>query len=786
MLRKIPFHHISDLRYLPTLLKEQEIQFITPGPQKADSLRSVLQQGSFERGFDVVTIAQFVREEWGSSPMQKSELIITLGVLWKKFFPGRTYASFYRALKLLTDLRSYSLRIDLIETALEEFDQDLQKAVRLFWRLCDELELDDENKIYDELSEKWRSQETQSHGQRHFIFWGFEYFSNLQIGLLESLALRHQVDILAPAIVFNGASRFDWPSWIRGEICSPLGEKRKNPRPLKIIRYPKGHLNGAILSFLEKVPLQNYDIIFGKKRVEFEDILELPVRGHFFKSPVELLKNPLSKAHVEIQKFINKNLSTVIDYCHLRLQRSIERQNFREIKNNSSIKKFLQQWKEKSNENRVFCQFDWELMKQVLLLDSPRLFYAPLAKEGSKGKVLGLNGLFGDSETPKLIIAQSKYRGFQSTHSEYGLETLEHLATIGPVKREEFELLFVKQTFDEILESEEVYIFLEEGLETESLAWNELMDSLSSEREFYEIPLEYKTKHEVDFLLKKSTSHVVKSISPTKLQAYIDCPQKYYYQHVERINIYPHLEQDLLANEKGQMEHRIIGAYLEKFSTFDENFFSEVCRNEMALFCEKERKGLSQVDNLLITEEVGRYAKNGVVFLLGFLKNLEDFQIHFEVPIHDQKSHFFKGSVDCVIQSEGGDYLFDFKRSSSSIPRRKNVEEYKKIQLWYYAAHLPPSYSWKGLGYLNLKDPDNSLFWLENLFSINKKTDLVSDLNLLIENYRKVERDNLQQLFREKDFPALPLSPDCCRFCPLNSLCPKGPDKGSLHLTEGP
>ena len=843
MLRKIPFHHTSDLRYLSMLFTErpenQEIQFITPGPEQADSLRALLQQGPFvtthtsnpfkakvsatpldvERhgfqggsdeaddchgrekrvtcqgggplrplkgGLDVITIAQFIREEWGSSPMQKSELITTLGVLWKKFFPGKNYAQFYRALKLLTDLRSYSLQIDLIETAIEGLDQDLQKAVRLFWRLCDELKLDDENKIYNELAEKWRSQEIQSHGKRHFIFWGFEYFSNLQIGLLESLSLMHQVDILAPAIVFDGAGRFDWPYWIKGEVCSPLGEKKKKSRPLEIIRYPKNHLNGAILNFFEKRPLQNYDIIFGKKGVEFEDILELPVRGHFFKTPVELLKNSLSKAHFEIQKFINQNLSTVINHCHLQLKESIERQNFKKIKNDSSIKKFLEEWQEKSNENKVFCQFDWELMKQVLLLDHPRLFYTPLMKEGGKGKILGLKNLADDLTTSKLIIVQSKYRGLGSDHSEYGQEALGHLATIGPIKREEFEFLFVKQIFLELLEGEKTYLFWEEGLETEYPVWNELMDSISLGREVHEIPIEYKTKENVNFLFKKSTPHVVGNISPTKLQTYIDCPQKYYYQYVERINIYPHLKHEFLANEKGQIEHKIIGAYLKKFSTFDEKLFSQVCHDEMNLFCQEEGKGLSQVDDLLITEEVRRHAKNGVLLLFEFLKNLQEFHIYFEVPINDQESYSFKGSVDCVITSPGGDYLFDFKRSSLGIPSRKAAEEYKKIQIWYYAAHLSHSYSWKGLGYLNLKDPTRSLFWSEGLSLMSEKTDQVSDLNLLIKNYRKVEENNLQRLSNEKDFWPLPLSSNCCQFCPLNPVCSKTPDKVLLPLVEGP
>lgn len=758
----------------------QKMQWITPGPQQADSLRPILQQGSLQCDFDVLSIAQFIKNECEGPVIRKSELITSLGVLWKKFFPGKHYARFSRGLKLLTDLRSYSLNIDLIKTVLEDFDQDLQKAVRLFWQLCDELELYDEQRVYHELAEKWRLQDGQHCARRHFIFWGFEFFSNLQIGLLEALALRHQVDILAPAMAFDYANNLDWPSWLEGHLHPPLTEQKSNSRPVKIIRYPKNHLNWAISSFLKKVPLQNYDIVFGKKAVEFEDILELPVKGHFFKSPVGILKNPLLKAHLEIQQLINQKTSTVIDHCCLQLQQSLDQQNFREIKNWSLIKNFLQEWQGKSDENMIFQRFDWELMQQVLLLDHPRPFYLPVSERDFSGKILGLKDLSDRPTIPKLIIVQSKYQGLRSRDSEYSLQEIGQLAAIGPVKRAEFEFLFVQQTFKELLANEQAYLFWEEGLETKDWTWNELMKMFAHGRELQEIPLKYESKNKIQLSLKKTSSHIVGKLSPTKLQTYIDCPQKYYYQYVEKINTNPHLQHEFLPNEKGLVEHSVVRKYLQQSLVFDEKLFSQVCNDEMAGFCQEKNKNLSQVNRLLITEEVKINTRNGIQLLLAFLSNVEEFCIDFEVAINNQDD--FGGSVDCVIQSPSGDYLFDFKRSSASIPIKKDIEEYRKIQIWYYAFHLSHSYSWKGLGHINLNDPDGSSFWSESISLPRGKNYKISELNMLIQQYRKIESNHIQRLAMEKDFLPLPLSAKSCRFCPLNVICPKRPELSG----EGP
>ena len=760
MLRKVPYNHILDIRNLHHLLnKEQEIQFIAPGPQQADSLRSIIQRSSLKNNYDVITISKFVQNELAQPITRKSDLMKALAVAWKKFFRDNPYPQFERGLRLLTDLRSFTLDINLVSSILEDFDPELQKVIQVFWKLCDDLPLYDEQRAYYELSEKWRFGESIGDSQRHFIFWGFEFFSNLQIALLEALALNHQVDILIPAIVLENASNFDWPLWIKGEMALELGEKKIKENPIQIVRFPKNHLNGAILNLLEKVPMQQFDIVLAQKDIEIEHVLEIPVRNHFFKSPIEILKTPFLRALLEIHTFIGQTTSSVIAYCQDRLEQFIEKQNFREIKNWHLLRSFLEDWGEQSDENNLFERFDWELIKQVLPLDHPRLFYVPILDKRNQGRILTLNERSIYSDIPTLIIGLAKYQGPKLERFEYTLETLDRLATIGPIKRTEFEFLFIQQAFNELLENPQAYLFLEEGLLEESFAWSELLGKM--ERKFKEIPLVVAEKERPNISFLKNSPHDLGKISPTKLQSYIDCPQHYYYQYVERIHTYPELKNELLPNERGLIEHEIIGKYLYQRKTFEREVFSQICHDEISQFCQQKEKNLDRVSLLAITEEIERYALNGIQYLIEFLQGLDEYDINFEVQIEDQRQHQFVGKVDCVIKSKDGDYLFDFKRSSLSIPSKRSVDNYEKIQLWYYAAHLPKSYNWKGMGYINLKDPERSRLWM-------------GALNPIIEKYFKREEDFLQQLMKEKIFPPRPRSADICRYCTVRLVCPRG------------
>ena len=789
MLSKIPFHHITDIGHHWKSLQHKRPQFIAPDPQRADCLRTLLQP-TLSLTPNVITMARFIHQQWQQFPppqplhpcpelCPKPKLITILGAAWKKFFPQKPHSQFVRALQLFTELRSFSLDHQVVSSVLEDFEPSLQAAVARFWQLCDQLNLHDEQRVTNELAQRWRSPRTSRQNlpdHQHFTFWGFEFFSNIQIALLDSLSLLAPVEVWIPATMLQQANSLDWPSWLPGKD-SPPPLPRRPLLPVKIIRYPKNHLNQTVAGCRERffapqlLPSQGHDIVVAKRELEFSDILEFPSRNLQFKSPVELLKIPLLKALHELQALIGQPTQLVLEHCQRRLEQMVEKQHFTAIKNWLLLKNFLHQWQTSSQENTTFALFDWELTQQLLPLSHPRTFSLPLLPAPAQGKVLSLREWDYDPTTPTLIVGQGRYPSLKHHHLNYSPPTLERLAAIGPIKRGELEFAFTQQFLADLLSHPQTYLLLENGLETQDLAWSELLEPY----QLTPLPLSLAKKPATPLVWeKKSPTPSLGKLSPSKLQTYLDCPQKYYYQYVERKHLYPHLTQTLLGNEKGLVEHSIIENYLQQSTAFDPTLFEQVCHKQLTQFCQQAQKDLPPSTQLLITEELRVYAQNGIEFLLQFICQLEQPTLALEVSIDPRGNSPFSGKVDCVIHSLSGDFIFDFKRSGSSIPSKKEVEEYQNIQLCYYAHHLPGNHNWKGLGYINLSDPDNSLLWLEDTIPQPRgKVYQTNQLNSLIAGYGAQEQRYCQELSAQTQFAPQPRTPSVCRFCPLELICPR-------------
>ena len=754
MLKKIPFHYISDISHFNA---DEKSLFITPSPEKADLLRKTIQEDQLKSCFQIITINQFVRENiHHGKKVQKSELLTQLGVAWKKIYPNEPYLQFFRAFNLFTDLRGYSLDINLISSILENIDKKTQTAIQFFWNFCEQSNIYDENKIYEKLSQKFSHNEKYHEKINHFIFWGFEFFSNMQINFLESLGEKNMVDIFLPSRVLEGCGDFDWPSWISGKTVAPLTRRDTSEQSVKIIKHPVYYLNQTLLDFFSKNKFKNYDFILLKKDIDLEDILELPLRNHFFKVSANILKNLLEKSKGILQDFIEDNTSNVIEYADGCIQKSIENQNFRELKNWSLIKNFLTKWIEISDENSMFSHFDLELMFEVISLDNPNIFYRPYIVEGA-GSILSVKEKSIDNDNIKIIIAQGKYPSLKSRKSLYPSNLLKILATLGPIKRSEFEFLFIEHTLSEIFRSNDAYIFIEDGLEENNPEWNHIVNLV--EKQSKEIYIENTQNKPSPIILNKKIEDSGK-ISPSALQSYIDCPQMYYYKYREKMNRTPFLESVVDPTEKGIILHNVIERYLSLKKKFEKVFFLEVCHDEIEKFCSSDNrvKKLTKINNLLLENEIEQDSMNGIYTLLEFIKDkkIENFSLEFEKKIGN-------GRADCIVRSEQGNYLVDFKRSSSKSITKKDFYNYHVIQLWYYASRLTIEGNWSGLGYIYLNKEDEKKFFLENI-------------NESLDAYRKEEEKYEKRLKNDFEFKPNPRNKEICLYCPVKLICPRGSD----------
>ena len=61
--------------------------------------------------------------------------------------------------------------------------------------------------------------------------------------------------------------------------------------------------------------------------------------------------------------------------------------------------------------------------------------------------------------------------------------------------------------------------------------------------------------------------------SPSSLQIFYDCPRKFYFKYIEGINYRFSPKEHLGFDQKGIIEHKIIGIYLSKFRVWNEEEF---------------------------------------------------------------------------------------------------------------------------------------------------------------------------------------------------------------------
>ena len=740
LLKKIPFYHSTDIRFLKT---GDKTLVITPDPRCADSLRLILPE------VNVITIADFISSSWKKEIIRKSNFMLTLGAAWKILHPQKSYIEFSRIFNLFTDLRSYSLDFEVISSVLEKFDTEVVKSVQYFWLLYEKMNICDEHQVYFELAKKLPFLEKK---QDHFIFFGFNFFSNMQLNFLESLGQYYDVDVVVPAIILDRSSRFDWPNWLSGEVSSPLNADNRENFNVNIVRYHGNNLNQTLKNFIAQKSFSNCDIITTQNKINLEKILEIPLNDHFFKSSENILESHFLKAHDSLEKVIGESNVSLLDHVGSVLEREIEKQDFRGVKNWMMIKDFFQRLLKESRENIIFEKFDWDLMKEVLTLEHPRLSYVPLHEKSARGRFLSIKDNLDSFDIPKIVIHQSKYQGLRTVYFEYDPDIVNSLSVIGPIKRPYFDSLFIVQSFYEIFSHGNNYLFLENNIEEEDLAWKQLLEDWR--KQDINIPLPKKDK-KIVLKKKKELDGKGRKISTGMLQTYVDCPQKYYYKYVDKINRKEEIGGSLLPREQGIIEHESI-----------ENFFSQnkdvssSCEYCMRNFCLNNHKSLDDMTYAITLSDIKKNVQSGVSYLFDFKKNLTNPKIKFEVRVNNE---FFAGRADCIISSDEGDYLFDFKRSSFGIPSKNEVMEFNSIQLLYYATHLfreEKSFNWKSISYINLSNLDKSLH-----------LDISS--SELLQEYRYREELIINKLKRDQYFIPSPRKKEICQYCDLKLICNK-------------
>lgn len=746
----------------------QKPLIICPSPLVADGLRRLL-----PKDCEVITISKWVTDHLKEKNLKRSnkaDLMLRLSSVWRHYFPDKEAHYFFKSFELFTDLRSFSLNLEMLSEFLKEIDEVTTKSILVFWSFLQSEKLIDEHLSYQILSEDEKI-------ERSKPIWiiGFKHLSGIQIDMLKLISEKTDVLVFFPKDIYPETLSTDWIRWLLPEEKIEITKELKT---LNIIHYPKNKLNIVLEALKKKIP--SFDVALASQNLTLNLRQEVAVADLFFKSQEDLFRVQREAVLEEFSNDFNEG-STYSNDKYLKLddfflkieekkKNALLFENFILYKTLLLIGEALVSYGEFQ---QTVDQFTLKVLKLILELNSPRVALATLTMN-HKNRLLELNELpYRESKEPLVIAASSSYGPLKSQESNYSEKMIEALKAIAPIKRAGLDFLYLKSEISQILSREGNILLIEEGLELIDLSWREILKDFNFS--LVKVNANYQLKEKNDYLISKITPgpYALKNVSASRLQLFMDCPRKYYFSYLDKIDHRPVERLKIAADEMGTLEHEIIESFflkrtLDASLDFDPEAHELICHQALDEFISFHKITLSEKVKLTTHYELVHYTKNGIEFLLSFCRKNKVVAIKFELPLGDNSWQLL-GSIDCLIYLEDEKVaVFDFKRSGAAIGSKRDTLAFDKIQIWIYLliiskSHNKKMHSW---GYLNLSEIEASL-----VFNEEENHTLTDNV---LNNFQEFMEKTVEALGGEINFQAKPRNSKVCHFCEVELFCPKG------------
>jgi len=231
--------------------------------------------------------------------------------------------------------------------------------------------------------------------------------------------------------------------------------------------------------------------------------------------------------------------------------------------------------------------------------------------------------------------------------------------------------------------------------------------------------------------------------------------------------------------------------YLKLNIELDLNRVIEVARLETNKILAMEQKSISVTELAKYLQEITHYAYAGLQMVFA-LKSLIGAKEHypefaFETNVDGKVKN---GSIDLMLRGPTSMGLLDFKRTGFSIPSKSELQQFEKLQLWFYLNVLKNKKIWNEnfkntIGYLNLSNPAQSLIITndEDLIGQIKTHPAFEQIRSVymydeewmqhFTDYVELEKNLLEQYDQIQQYQLTPRSPQVCDYCSVALVCPK-------------
>lgn len=776
MIKIILLEKAKDLYPLEFLLNPDiPTTVVLPNPSLADDLR----ERFLDKDVDLITISKFMDIELDIKKEDKAHLIFDLIKCYKKNFPDPSFEKFLHCFNHFTDLRSFTLELSLVEEVLPEFDDEVAKALTLFWKETIDHSLVDEHSSYYQLSEKFKDQKVIGHS-KNIIFYGFAHLSAIQVEMVQSLANHYNVYIPVLKRVYQKCHGSDWIKWI--DTSFDFREEAHSPPKAqgKVAFYPKNKM-AEFMSICPIFPKEGkVDFYLLSKNLDFNQVNEIPLTGLNFKVKSELF---FQKLKTFFESFKGQDAPTEIENrIQEELKKDFDKKDFRLLKILYQIKENLKYFEKNLD------RFDLNALEYVVSLELPRNYSTPLFSKEAVGEIRGRGGLISyEPRNLNIILASSDEGSIKVGGAKYPKKVEEFLMALGPIQNHYLEFLNTQEILREIFEDKSTLLIAEYGSEKTDEAIEQIISKLKIEPLEINFGADYKEPqdHLDKYIIKKEEEQ--KTLSSSKLQSYVDCPRKFYFSYLNKLQSEPP-KVTFSPMQLGSIEHAVIGAYLEKNNEYLEEIFIQTAKVQLDKYITQNKMSPSSLEVERAFIEVKDFALNGTLELLKLKNIFGECEFGFEKELIKTDDLPINGRLDVIVTTKEGYAVLDFKRSKTSIGSGNQLLEFKKIQPWFYLNHYPiQEKSCLFLGYINLSDPKTSLVYCQdqNILERLKEANFLEGKNIqtykeeeekipnMLNKFSEFEKEKFRKMNQEKTFWAKPLNSTTCDYCSVNQICSK-------------
>lgn len=765
---------------------------VVPGPKDADSLRSLLEHKA-KTGLRVETISKFVKDEFSrhfpkAEILQKFELFQRLATLWKAKVGATNYAGFSQTFELFTELRSYSVEESLFQEIYQKFPVECVGVLPYFWAYLDGESVADEQKMYAWIARAHQESKNKdgASSDESIVFWDFNHLNGNQVDMLLGLACTH--DIVVPVLesILGQSQKGDWVSWLD---ASPHEIKRpKEKIAANVVYFPKGRMSEYLEKYILKFKEKKIQMILAKKDIAFNEINEIPLTNAFFKCESPIFEAIFLEVFTIVENFVAQGClaEELANFLQKKMEeevsKNVDKRNFRLLKVYMLVKSTLDSYEKLSDLNDKILPFDLRILRKSASLQLPRTSDIPPLFDPRH--LISTMGEPADSDL-KLICIQETYGDPVSFSGKFSRDIVDILNDIGPVYNPYMELSKFEGHLKHLLEEKETVVFIEEGLLEKNSTWAKVFHSIDL-KELENADGKYesiKKTLKIPGIFNKTKKDQSKIFSASKIQSYLDCPQKYYYTYIEKMNPEEKLSTVLLSKELGIIEHQVIGVFLSGKLSLNATNLERIVDEVLNNYLRDQQKHIDILTKKRYREEILVLSGNGIEEIYKIISILPG-DLHFEFKVDFDN---VTGSIDILIETLLGDVIIDFKRSSGGVPSSYENENFQKIQIWTYLYHSYLKRKKKIIlwGFLNLTEPSQSL-----LYSIDSKlcAQLVdvrfcSGQKILpvkylleekLEEFKEFLFEKIDKIEKEREFPPVPRTLSVCQYCPVSIICTKG------------